>query len=226
MKTHELENLLAQRRSIRAFLPDKIERECIEAIVTDARRAPSGANLQPGQFHVLSGEPLLGLIHALEHAIANDRDVVDEYSYFPASMSKELKRRQIAAGKALYNALGIERLDKEARRKQFVQNYRFFDAPVGVVVTIDRDMGKGCFMDMGMALMNFFISAQSRGLGTSGIGALAQHADVVHEYLALPTKEMVVCGIALGKPDLSHPVNDVRTARAELDAFSRFYGFD
>ncbi len=225
MKAGDLENLLQQRRSVRAFLPEPVDRDCIEAILKDARQAPSGANLQPGCFHVLAGHALTGLIESLELAIKQNRPTVDEYSYFPRVMPKSLKARQIAAGFALYNALGIERLDKKARRKQFDRNYRFFDAPVGVVVTIERSMGKGCFMDMGMALMNFFISAQSRGLGSSGIGALAHHADVVHEYLQLPDNEMVVCGIALGKPDKSHPVNQVRTDREALASFSRFYGF-
>lgn len=221
----EFSAFLGQRRSVRAFLPEPVPRESIEAILSDARRAPSGANLQPGQFHVLTGDALAGLVSELLDAFDSNRPIVEEYSYFPDVMPKELKRRQIAAGVALYDALGIERLDKTARRNQFANNYRFFDAPVGIVVSIKRDMGKGCFMDMGMSLMSFFLSAQSRGLGSSGIGALANYADVVHRYLQLPEQEMVVCGIALGTADLSHPVNAVRTERENINAFSKFYGF-
>jgi len=226
VKEGELQKLLQQRRSVRAFLSDQIDRETIEAILIDARRAPSGANLQPGYFHVLTGTALSGLVDALENAIDSKRETVAEYSYFPERLPKSLKDRQIAAGFALYNALGIERRDTKARREQFARNYRFFDAPVGIVVSIDRDMGKGCFMDMGMALMSLFMSVESRGLGSSGIGALAHHADVAHEYLQLPEGEMVVCGIAIGLPDTSHPVNRVQTEREVLASFSHFYGFD
>ena len=225
MNSNEFEKLIEQRRSIRAFLPNAIDQQSLEAILTCARLAPSGANLQPGRFRVLTGSALSALIKALAEAIEKNRKSVCEYSYFPPDLSAELKARQHAAGFALYKALGIGRRDTQARRKQFARNYRFFDAPVGIVVSIDQDMGKGCFMDLGMALMNLFISAQSRGFGTSGIGALANHADVVHEALALPARELVVCGIALGLPDLDHPVNNVVTTREPLSSFASFHGF-
>jgi len=226
MSVNTMEQRIEQRHSVRAYLPDAIDRSTIEAILECARQAPSGANLQPGQFHVLTGDALGNLKQQLADAAAAKRPIVAEYSYFPPKLSEQLKTRQNEAGFALYDALGITRRDTQARREQFLRNYQFFDAPVGIVVTIDRDMGKGCFMDLGMSLMNLFISATSRGLGTTGIGALSNYADVVHESLELPDDEMVVCGIALGVPDLTHPVNSVRTERAQVNQFAQFYGFD
>ena len=222
----DVDQLIMQRRSIRAFLPKSVDRKRIENILTHARQAPSGANLQPGFFHVLSGDALTQLTEALSQAVADKRKPVAEYSYFPPALSAVLKSRQHDAGFALYNALGIGRRDTQARREQFARNYRFFDAPVGIVVTIDRDMGKGCFMDLGMALMNLFTSAHAQGLGASGIGALANHADVVHEALSLASDQMVVCGIALGFADAAHPVNSVRTTREPLESFATFHGFE
>lgn len=226
MTGNSIEQSLQQRHSVRAYLPDAIDRASIEAVLECARLAPSGANLQPGQFHILSGDALARLKQQLANAVSANRPMVAEYSYFPPTLSKPLKARQQAAGFALYDALGIAKRDTQARREQFARNYQFFDAPIGIVVTIDRDMGMGCFMDLGMCLMNLFISAHSRGLGTTGIGALANHADVVHECLALPDNEMVVCGIALGKPDLTHRVNSFRTAREPVSEFAHFHGFD
>jgi len=219
----ELEQSLFDRRSTRAFLTDPIEQAELECILAAARQAPSGANLQPGKFHVLSGPSLVRLTDLLQSALAEGRPEVSEYSYFPEHMSAELKKRQQAAGFALYDALDIGKRDVSARREQFARNYRFFDAPVGIVVTIQRDMGKGCFMDLGMSLMSLFLSAHSRGIASSGIGALANHADVVHEALELSNDEMVVCGIALGKADVMHPANKVKTDREALDVFTRFY---
>lgn len=211
------------RRSIRAFLPDPVPRADLVRILTAARTAPSGANLQPGRFHVLAGAPLLALSDAMMNAIREGRPQVSEYSYFPSPMDPDLKTRQRAAGYALYSALGIERRDLEGRRAQFERNYRFFSAPVGIVVTIRRDMGKGCFMDLGMALMNLFLAAEAMGYGTCGIGALANHADVVHAHLALDPAEMVVCGIALGRADPDAPANAVRTDRDPLETFATFH---
>lgn len=218
--------MLAQRRSVRAFTDAQVDRPTLERICTAARRAPSGANLQPGAFHILTGEPLSALTAALGAAEASDTPEVSEYSYFPAKMAPHLKARQRAAGYALYSALGIARRDVVGRRAQFSQNYAFFGAPVGVVVTIDRDMGKGCFMDLGMAMMAFLLAVEVEGLAATGIGALANYGPTVHEALGLPEGELVVCGIAVGHADANAPVNQFRTARASLAEFTSFRGFD
>ena len=221
-----LDDLLARRRSVRAFTDEAIPRETVAAILRAARQAPSGANLQPGRFHVLTGAPLAGLVGQLQQALAEGAPIDKDYSYFPQPMAPYLKARQRAAGYALYQALGIERRDTEGRRAQFDRNYAFFGAPVGIVVTIDRDMGAGCFMDLGMALMALLLAAEDRGLGATGIGALANYGRLVHRHLALPEDELVVCGIALGVTDAAAPVNGFRTERAPLDDYARFAGFE
>jgi nitroreductase len=221
-----LDQLLAQRRSVRAYLPTPVTAQEVTAILTAARQAPSGANLQPGGFVALTGAPFAALKAALADGIAQDRPTVSEYDYFPDPMPAVLKDRQRAAGFGLYAALGIDRRDVAGRRAQFAKNYAFFDAPMGIVVTIDRAMGKGCWMDMGMALMTLFLAAEARGLATTGIGALAHYADLVHDVLGLPDDQMVVCGIALGHADPDAPVNDFRTERATFDAYAQLRGFD
>ena len=221
----EFETLLNGRRSTRAFTSAGVDRAAVERICAAARRAPSGANLQPGKYHVLTGEPLAALTGSLARAAAENRPLDNEYSYFPDPMPAEFKDRQRKAGYALYNALGIARRDVAGRREQFARNYGFFDAPIGIVVTIERSAGKGCFMDLGMSLMAFFLAAESMNLGATGIGALANYGTLVHQHLGLPDNEMVVCGIALGHPDIADPVNNFRTERAELDEFTSFRGF-
>lgn len=222
----DLLEILAQRHSIRAYTNDRIERATLERICSAARRAPSGANLQPGKFHVLTGTALQALIDRLLMAQDTGEPISSEYSYFPERMSRALKDRQRRAGYALYEALGIERRDVQGRRAQFARNYAFFGAPVGVVVTIERAMGKGCFMDLGMAIMTFLLSAEDEGLGTSGIGALANYGPIVHEHLNLPEDELVVCGIAVGFADKGAKVNQFRTERCSLAEFTTFRGFE
>ena len=226
MSISPLEQLLASRRSVRKYHATPVPRADVARILTAARRAPSGANLQPGRFHVLCGVPLEGLKSALLDAVAAGRPQVSQFSYFPDPMPPGLKAKQRAAGYALYSALGIERRDLAGRKAQFDQNYRFFDAPVGIVVTIRADMGKGCFMDLGMTLMALFLAAEDMGYGTSGIGALGNYGDLVHATLGLHDDEVVVCGIALGHPDNAAPVNTVRTERDALEEFARFEGFE
>lgn len=217
--------LMTARRSVRAYLDRPVPRDTVEDILRLARSAPSGANLQPGHFHVLTGAALADLVAGLQAEIDAGAPQAREYSYFPEPMPATLKDRQRAAGYALYQALGIDRRDLDGRRRQFRRNYDFFGAPVGVVVTIDRAMGKGCFMDLGMSLMGFLLAAEARGLGATGIGALANYGPAAHRLLDLPADQMVVCGLALGWPDPDAPENRFRTARADLSEFSSFRGF-
>jgi nitroreductase len=222
----EFSSILANRRSIRAYKSDRIDRATLERICTVARQAPSGANLQPGKFHVLTGTPLGNLKSRLTLALKDDEPIDLEYSYFPDKLSTEQKDRQRQTGFALYQALGIERRDVEGRRAQFAKNYDFFGAPVGVVATIDRAMGKGCFMDFGMSIMTFLLAVEDEGLGATGIGALANYGAIVHAHLGLPDDEMVVCGMAVGVPDMNASVNQFRTKRQGLTEFTTFAGFD
>ena len=220
-----LGELMRRRRSVRAYRDQPVARDVIEEICRLARTAPSGANLQPGHFHVLTGAALDDLVRELGAAIDAGLPKTSEYSWFPDPMPARLKARQRAAGFALYQALGIDRRDLDGRRRQFRRNYAFFGAPVGVVVTIDRNMGKGCFMDLGMSLMGFLLAAEAQGLGTSGIGALANYGPTIQRLLDLPDEEMVVCGIALGWPDPDAAENRLRTEREDLPAFTSFRGF-
>jgi nitroreductase len=216
---------LGSRKSVRQFLPTPVPQGDVARILTAARLAPSGGNLQPGRFHVLTGAALVDLSRALDEA-ATFQDATSEYSYFPQPMPADLKAKQRAAGYALYQALGIDRRDFDGRKLQFDKNYRFFDAPVGIIVTIHKDMGKGCFMDLGMSLMALFMAALDLGYATTGIGAIAKYGSVAHDALGLRDDELVICGIALGIEDTSAPVNQFRTERDDLDQFATFRGFD
>ncbi|WP_386679763.1 nitroreductase [Loktanella sp. R86503] len=226
MTQTDVDRLLAQRQSVRAFLKTPVTAADVSAILTSARLAPSGGNLQPGHFTALTGAALDSLKGTLAAAIQQGRPQIDGYSYFPNPMPPHLKARQRDAGYALYNALGIARRDLPGRRAQFARNYAFFDAPVGIVVSIERGMGKGCYMDLGMALMALFMAAQGRGLATTGIGALASYGDLVRGHLGLPDDHTVVCGIALGHADKAATVNNFRTQRAAFDEYAALRGFD
>ncbi|MEM5476554.1 nitroreductase [Pacificibacter sp. AS14] len=225
MSSSAIIEALGSRKSVRHFLPTPVPQSDVARILSAARLAPSGGNLQPGRFHALTGASLLQLSQALNDA-ATFQNSTSEYSYFPHPMPADLKAKQRAAGYALYEALGIDRRDFEGRKQQFDKNYRFFDAPVGLIVTIHKDMGKGCFMDLGMSLMALFMAAQDLGYATTGIGAIAKYGSVAHSALGLRDDELVVCGIALGFEDTAAPVNQFRTERDDLDQFTTFHGFD
>ncbi len=212
------------RRSVRAFLPDAVGDDLLHRLLQSARQAPSGANLQPGSFIHVRGLARERLSAELVAAFRAGQQEVEDYAYFPKPMPSLLRRRQVAAARALYGALGIAREDRSARDGQFERNFRFFDAPVALLITIDRDFGSGGYMDLGMAIYGLMLAAEAEGLSTCAIGAMATYPGLIRRTLGLDEKETLVCGMAIGYADAAAPVNATRTARCALDEYFRVIG--
>jgi nitroreductase len=217
-------HLLLQRKSVRAFTPQSVPDALLLRLMEAARRAPSGANLQPGTFVQVRGDVRAALTASLLQAVQSGQAQQEDYSYFPEPMPGHLRRRQVAAARALYDALAIARDDRAGRDAQFARNFGFFDAPVAVVVTIDSAFGSGGYMDLGMALYGFMLAAQAQGLASCAIGALASYPALVRASLGLGDDSHIVCGLALGYEDGTAAVNQTRTNRCELEAFFKVLG--
>lgn len=220
--TETVDTLILERRSTRAFLPQQVERELIDDILTVASHAPSGANAQPWMVHVLSG-------NALERVTKSVLSVFDdpeqkksqreEFDYYPSEWIEPFKARRRQNGLDLYGLLGIGREDKPEMLAHQRRNYEFFGAPVGLIFTIDRIMGLGSLMDYGMFLQNIMIAAQARGLNTCPMAAFNIFHTVVRHELSLPDSEQILCGMALGYGDPTATVNQLTNSRAGLSEF-------
>ena len=221
MSAPSARDLILARRSIRAFLPTPVADETLHALLRLARRAPSGANLQPGEFIAVRGAARERLSARLTQAWRDNEPAREDYSYFPQPMPKLLRRRQVAAAQALYGAIGVAREDRAGRDDQFGRNFRFFDAPVALIVTIDRRLGTGCYMDLGMALHALMLAAQAHGLASCAIGAMASWPDLIRAELGMDEASAVVCGMAIGHADPDAPVNRTVTEREALSDYFR-----
>ena len=213
---------MADRQSVRAYLPTPVPETLLRQLLIQARRAPSGANLQPGAFLSVQGDARQRLSEGLIDAWRNGQQEGEDYTYFPQPLPMALRRRQVAAAQALYGALAIGREDRPGRDGQFERNFRFFDAPVALVVTIHRDFGSGGYMDLGMTLYGLMLAAQAQGLATCAIGAISSYPNLVRRSLQLDAQCAIVCGLALGYADPAAPVNQATTTRCDLDDFFRF----
>jgi len=212
------------RRSIRAFLPTPVSESLLFEVLMQARLAPSGANLQPGSFVQVRGAVREALTADLLDAFQRGHEETEDYSYFPQPMPHTLRRRQVAAAQALYGALGVARDDRAGRDAQFERNFRFFDAPVALIVTMPHDMGSGCYMDLGMTLYGLMLAAQDQGLATCAIGAMASYPNLIRGHLGLEASSHIVCGMALGYADPEAPVNQTQTTRCDLDEYFKVVG--
>ncbi|MFG1179307.1 nitroreductase [Xanthobacter versatilis] len=215
------EEAIRSRRSIRAFLPTPVGDETVGAILELAARAPSGTNIQPWQVLVLRGEPLAALtgeLHAL--SLAGDPGT-EEFAYYPRQWREPYLSRRRKVGWDLYGTLGIAKGDSERMRQQLARNFLFFDAPVGLIFTIDRDLERGSWLDYGMFLQNIMIAARAFGLHTCPQAAFNAYGPVIAKRLAIPDTQMVVCGMALGYADAAAPENHLDTEREPLKSFVR-----
>lgn len=220
-----VDQAITSRRSVRAFLPTPVAREDIEAILDVARRAPSGSNTQPWKVYVLTDESKARLSESV--LAAYDHPEVDtlhreEYPYYPRTWIDPYQSRRRKVGWDLYGLLGIERADKERMHAQHARNFRFFDAPVGIIFTIDRVMEQGSWLDYGMFLEAVMVAARARGIDTCPQAAFTQFHRIIAEHLALTEDEMVVCGMSMGYANLAAIENTLITERAPVSDFTRF----
>jgi nitroreductase len=216
---------ITSRRSVRAFLDKPVEQEDIARILDVAARAPSGTNTQPWKVVVLTGaarQRLSNAILAVNADPAQAQDHAEEYPYYPREWVTPYIDRRRKVGWDLYSLLGLTRDNKPGMAAQHARNYAFFDAPVGLIFTIDRVMAQGSWLDYGMFLQNIMVAARARGLDTCPQAAFTQYHRIIAEQLALPAQEMVVCGMALGWADPARIENSLVTEREPSSGFARF----
>jgi nitroreductase len=220
---------IGSRFSTRAFLPAPVSRDTISDILRVAARAPSGTNTQPWRVYVVQGEARDRIVQEVctaHDAIRANPDLATEYreayDYYPEKWVSPYIDRRRENGWSLYGLLGITKGDKDAMHAQHQRNFKFFDAPVGVFVTIDRVMGRGSLVDCGMFLQNIMVAARARGLHTCPQAAWNGFARIVAPIIGMSDNELMVCGMSLGYADEAALVNTFHTPRVTVEDFTRW----
>jgi nitroreductase len=220
------DDVIRQRRSVRAFRPDPVPLALVRELLEAARRAPSGTNIQPWKVYVCAG----AVRDQLEREVLAHRqtDPADAVAEFPrAGKRKEpYLSRMRALGKDMYSRIGIAKGDQAAGWAQWGRNYRFFDAPVGLIFTLDKELDALAMLDIGMFMQTLMLAAKARGLDTCAQGAWNNYWTVTRRVLGVPADEYILVGMSLGYADETHPVNAVVAEREPLEAFARFAGFE
>jgi nitroreductase len=224
-QTAAVDAAITSRASIRAFLPTPVPKETVVDILRVASRAPSGTNTQPWKVTVLMGDALKSLAHKV-HAAFDDPAVAathtEEYAYYPTEWRSPYIDRRRKVGWDLYGLLGIQKTDKARMHAQHGRNYAFFDAPVGLMFTIDRVMQQGSWLDYGMFLQNIMVAARARGLDTCPQAAFTQFHKLILQHIEAPASDMLVCGMSLGWADPTAVENSLVTDREPVEGFTRF----
>jgi nitroreductase len=224
-----VDTAILSRFSARAYLPQAVDRQVLEEVLQVAARAPSGTNTQPWKVYVLQGakrDDLVAKTCAAHNAISANPALAAEYAevydYYPEKWVSPYIDRRRECGFGLYGVLGIGKGDKDRMHAQHQQNFRFFDAPVGLIFTIDKVMGRGSLLDYGMFLQSIMVAARARGLHTCPQAAWNNFSKIILPHVGADENEMVVCGMALGYADESALVNTFQTTRVNAQDFTHW----
>ncbi len=220
---------ITSRMSARAFTAQPVDRQLLTELLQVASRAPSGTNTQPWKVYVLQGASRDTLCHnvcAAHDALRANPELAaqyhEEYDYYPEKWISPYIDRRRENGWSLYGLLGIGKADKDKMHAQHQRNYQFFDAPVGLMFTLDRVMGRGSMLDYGMFLQNIMVAARARGLHTCLQAAWNSFSSLILPYIGAGEHEMLVCGMALGYADESNVVNTFHTPRVPVQDFTHW----
>jgi nitroreductase len=220
------EEIAQDRRSIRGYKTDPIPREILEEIIHIAKHAPSSMNTQPWHFHVLTGEPLerirKGNTEKMMAGSSVDREIKLNHGY-----EGPHRERQIEIAIQLFEAMGIARDDKERRMDWVMRGFRQFDAPVSIVITVDKALADDTIahFDCGAATYGLVLAAWSKGIGSVINGQGIMQSSVVRENANIPEDQVIMTCVAMGYPDDSFVANDVKSRRSPNDKVASFIGF-
>lgn len=222
----DLETIVFERRSIRGYKDQSVPREVLEEVLRIALRAPSSMNTQPWHFHVLTGEPLArireGNTEKMMAGATVDREIALNHGYEGAH-----RERQVEIAVQLFEAMGIARDDKVRRQDWVMRGFRQFDAPISVVITVDRELANDTIahFDCGAATYGLVLAAWSKGLGTVINGQGIMQSSIVRENANMPADQVIMTCVAMGYPDEEFVANHVQSRRATDGAVASFVGF-
>ena len=216
-----------QRKSIRGFKSDPVSRDILAKILEAACRAPSAVNTQPWEFIVLTGTPLDRIKKAIVEKA--NRKVPIHYEHDVSinwPNDSVYRRRQVDLAKELFHLMEIRREDQEKRAAWYERGFRFFDAPVGILILTDRSLSDvGPLLDLGAAMQTLSLAALDFGLGTCIEGQGVVYPEILREIAQIPENKKIIISIAIGYPDWDFPANAIVTSRESLDNNTRWIGF-
>jgi nitroreductase len=222
-KSKSVSKAVKSRITARAFLDRPVPPEILRKIFNKARRSPSGGNLQPWNVHVMTGKPLNAFRAEVIGKLMKGETETDTYPAYPSPLWEPMRSWRYKLGEDMYGLLGIPKDDKPARLMQVGQNFNFFGAPVGILVTIDKRMDAPQFIDIGIYLQTIMLLAREQGLHTAPQGAWRAFPDTVKKHTNHPDEQQILVGMSMGYADPDAPVNDLVVDRAELGELVKFY---
>ena len=223
----EIVEAIRARKSIRAFKRDPIKKEMVKEILEIATRAPSGTNTQPWEFFVLAGGALEKVKQANVELLKSGTAPNPEISFVISNPDTVYQKRRSELTKRLFQLMEIPRDDKEKRNQWLERGFRFFDAPVAIIVSVDRLLSEmGPLIDIGAVMQTICLTALNYGLGTCIEYQGVMYPEVLRQYAGIPESKRVLASIAIGFPDWDFPANKLESTRELVNNVTTWCGFE
>lgn len=222
-KSASVTDALESRITVRDFLDTPVPDAVLQRILATSLRAPSGGNLQPWKIHVLRGAALKALTEAGVKRAQSGVQEEPTYRAYPSPLWEPQRSWRYKLGEDMYAKIGIEKDNKLGRLMWLMQNIKFFEAPVGIIITGDKRLEMPQYMDVGIYLQSLMLLAREEGLHTAAQGWWRQWPKLLSEHLNIDADDEVLVGLSLGYGNDAAAVNDLRADRAPLEALATFY---
>lgn len=215
-----------KRKSIRGFKSDPVSKDILVRILNAACRAPSAMNTQPWEFIVMTGDVLERVRVAIVDKLNKKAPMHPEHHAVSWSNDSIYRQRQIALAKKLFELMGISREDKQKRAAWLERGFRFFDAPVGILLLTDKSLSDtGPLLDLGAVMQTICLAALHFGLGTCIEDQGVLYPEVLREIVHIPDNKKIIIAIAIGYPEWDFPANALTSDRETLENNTRWMGF-
>jgi nitroreductase len=210
----ELHDALMTTRAMRRFSDEPVSDATVQRILRAAVQAPSGGNIQPYQFVVVTEQEIKDQLASI-YLRAHERYEPAVQQHVPAFKDEAAERRHQRNWAAT---------DHLARNLAAVPVMVLVVVPK-ISMAIEDDQG---VMDVGPvyasvypAVQNFILAARDEGLGTCLTSVFRIYEDEVREVCGIPDRYEVVALLPLGHPTGNWGVAHRRPAET-LTSWNRF----
>lgn len=218
----ELVKAIMKRKSIRYFKPHPVSKALLSNILEQATRASSCANTQPWEFAVFGGEVIKKMrkayLERFESGVEPSPDIPEQ------KWPEPYFSRRRDSSKKLRIAYGIDPEDEKQLRQWTLRGYSFFQAPNGIVIYIDKELGPWSILDVGSVLMAIQLLAHNYGLGCCVQMQMIRWPDIIRELINIPDSKKIVIGIAIGYPDREDIMRRYTSERVPVEEVVTWHG--
>lgn len=214
------------RQSVRGFKRDPVPKEVLREILEIASRSPSTMNTQPWEIIVVTGQAIEDIrrrnLEALNSGVTQESEV-------PLRPYKgKYRERQVDLAIEIFRLMGIAREDREKRADWMQRGFRFFDAPAGIILTMDKSLDQSplSLLDIGAIMQTICLVALSYGLATCIEDQALMFPEVIRKVTGVPPSKRIVIAIAIGYPDWDFPANKLKSEREPVERIITWCGFD